>query len=71
MYSEGPFTTSFQKAAGFYQAAPPKESDVGKTFALVARVIDDPGAGMDDSVLAEDSVFEFIVCETYNGTTCK
>jgi hypothetical protein len=70
VYSPGTFSTTFQKAAGFYQSAPFKNVNIEKTFALVARVIDDPGAGMDDSVLAEDRLFEFTICPTYNGTDC-
>jgi hypothetical protein len=67
----GPFSTSFNKSAGFHQHAPSTEADVEKTFALVARIIDDPGAMMDDNVLAEDDLFEFTICETYDEFNCK
>jgi hypothetical protein len=39
----------------------------------VARVVDDPGAGMDDDILAEDTLFQFTVCDKddYDGVNCK
>lgn len=71
MYSPGVFTQAFQESGGFYQSAPFKNVDIGKTFALVARVVDDPGAMMDDNVLAEDAEFDFTVCQTYDEFNCK
>jgi hypothetical protein len=67
-YSDGPFSSDLTQGGGFYQQVP---KEVGKKFAFLPRVIGEPGATPDSSVLAQGPAFEFTVCATFDGTNCK
>jgi hypothetical protein len=63
-YSDGPFTPDLTRGGGFYQHLP--KDEVGTQYALIPRVIGEPGPTPDSDVLAEGEAFEFTLCPTFD-----